>query len=157
MSVAVDPETGSIMLDSNILFDVGRSELKPEGTAFLDEFLPTYFSVLFSEEIEPYISEIIIEGHTDTTGTYMTNLKLSQERAFSVSSYIFDTFSMGETDEIVEHMRQMITANGRAWNDLIYNDDGTENMDASRRVEFKFRLKDDEMIDAMTEILKEGE
>ena len=36
---------------------------------------------------------------------------------------------------------------------LIYNADGTENMDASRRVEFKFRMKDSEMIDEIRNIL----
>ena len=157
MSVTVDQETGAIMLDSSILFDVAKSELKPEGQLFLNEFLPTYFNVLLSEEISPYISEIIIEGHTDTTGSYMTNLKLSQERAFSVSSYIFNTYAQYMQEEKIEQMRYMVTANGRAWNDLIFFEDGTENMDASRRVEFKFRLKDDEMIDAMMEILEKDE
>lgn len=157
MSVAVDQETGAIILDSRILFDVGKSELKPEGQRFLNEFLPTYFNVLLSDEISSYVSEIIIEGHTDTTGSYMTNLKLSQERAFSVSSYVFDTYAKHVPEKITDQMRSMITANGRAWNNLIYFEDGTENKDASRRVEFKFRLKDDEMIDAMMEILEKGD
>jgi len=157
MSVTVDPETGAIMLDSSIMFDFAKSELKNEGKLFLDKFLPTYFDVLLSDEISPYVSEIIIEGHTDTTGTFMRNLKLSQERAFSVSSYIFDTYASYISEDKLEQMRYMVTANGRAWNDLIYFEDGTENKDASRRVEFKFRLKDDEMIDAMMEILEKGD
>lgn len=157
MTVTVDQETGSIILDSSILFDVGRSELKNEGQRFLDNFLPTYFNVLLSEEISPYISEIIIEGHTDTTGSYMTNLKLSQERALSVSSYIFDTYAAYMPEAEIERLRYMVTANGRSWNDLVYFDDGTENKDASRRVEFKFRLKDDEMIDAMMKILEKDD
>lgn len=157
MTVTVDQETGSIILDSSILFDVGRSELKNEGQRFLDNFLPTYFNVLLSEEISPYISEIIIEGHTDTTGSYMTNLKLSQERALSVSSYIFDTYASYMPEVEIERLRYMVTANGRSWNDLVYFDDGTENKDASRRVEFKFRLKDDEMIDAMMRILEKDD
>ena len=157
MSVTVDQETGSIMLDSNILFDVGKSDIKPEGRKYLEEFLPVYFNVLLNEDISPYISEIIIEGHTDTTGTYMNNLKLSQERAFSVSSYIFNTYATGMSEESIDQMHNMITANGRSWNDLVYNADGTENKDASRRVEFKFRLKDDEMITAMMDILEKDD
>lgn len=152
MSVMVDQSTGSIMLNSSILFDFGKSELKPEGKDFLDEFLPTYFNVLLSDEISPYISEIIIEGHTDTAGNYMNNLKLSQERAFSVVTYCFNE-SDNKTISNVETLRNIITANGRSWNDLIYDENGAENPEASRRVEFKFRLKDDEMIDAMMEIL----
>lgn len=153
MSVKVDPSTGSIMLDSSILFDFGKSELKYEGKTFLDEFLPTYFNVLLSDEIAPYVSEIIIEGHTDTAGTYMVNLKLSQERAFSVASYCFENYDKHMPDSSIEQLREVVTANGRSWNDLVYNADGTENSDASRRVEFKFRLKDEEMIEAMMAIL----
>ena len=36
----------------------------------------------------------------------------------------------------------------------IYDENGNVDMDASRRVEFKFSLKDAEMIDQMSEILE---
>lgn len=153
LSVDVDNKTGAIKLDSSILFDVNKSELKPEGKAFLDEFVPLYFGVLTSEDIKPYISEIIIEGHTDTTGTYAANLKLSQERALSVTNYIFDTYTTSMSESEIEYIRELTTANGRSWNDLIYFEDGTEDKDSSRRVEFKFRLKNDEMIEAMAQVL----
>jgi chemotaxis protein MotB len=39
----------------------------------------------------------------------------------------------------------------------VYNADGTVDMDASRRVEFKFRLKDAEMIVEMNRILSQME
>ena len=50
-------------------------------------------------------------------------------------------------------LQKILTAKGRASNDLVYNPDGTENMEASRRVEFKFNLKDAEMISEMNAIL----
>ena len=50
----------------------------------------------------------------------------------------------------------MLTAKGRSYSDPVYNSDGSVNMDASRRVEFKFRLKDSEMIDEMRAILGAG-
>ena len=154
LSVYVDNKTGAIMLDSNILFDFNRSDLKPEGKEFLDRFIPLYFGVMVSDEMEPYVAEIIIEGHTDTTGSYITNLKLSQERAFSVANYIFETYADTMSFEESERIRELTTANGRSWNDLILFEDGTEDADSSRRVEFKFRLKDDEMVDAMAKVLE---
>lgn len=51
----------------------------------------------------------------------------------------------------------MITANGRSESQLIYNADGTENKESSRRVEIKFRLKDSEMIDSMQSIFAQSD
>ena len=44
--------------------------------------------VLFSDEYRDYVSEIIIEGHTDSVGSYIDNLLLSQQRAYNVASYV---------------------------------------------------------------------
>ena len=50
-----------------------------------------------------------------------------------------------------------MTANGRSYSNLIYDEDGKENQEASRRVEFKFRLKDEEMVEEMIKILNGAE
>lgn len=153
IKASVDPNTGDIMLESNVFFDTGRSNIKPEGEAFLNKFIPVYLGVLLQDEYADYLGEIIIEGHTDTTGTYLTNLKLSQERALSVATACLAM--PGLTPEQVEKLKSILTATGRSSSMLIYNEDGSENMDASRRVEFKFRLKDAEMIDEIRQILAE--
>lgn len=101
-----------------------------------------------------YLGEIIIEGHTDTQGTYLVNLELSQERALSVATYCLQMPSLSESQ--LEKLREILTAKGKSYSDPIYNDDGTINMDASRRVEFKFRMKDSEMIDEIRDILSAG-
>ena len=79
------------------------------------------------------------------------NLELSQERALSVASYCLQM--QGLSEEQLGMLRSILTAKGRSFSDPIYNGDGTINMDASRRVEFKFRLKDSEMIDEIRQIL----
>ena len=50
----------------------------------------------------------------------------------------------------------MTTANGRSESDLIYDADGTENQSASRRVVFKFRLTDEQMVAQLQSILEGG-
>ena len=51
-----------------------------------------------------------------------------------------------------QKLQKILTAKGRSYADLVLVD-GVEDPDASRRVEFKFRLKDSEMIDEMNKIL----
>ena len=152
LGVRIDPQTGAIAFDASILFDFNDDQLKPQGTEFLTEFFPRYMSILLSEEFREYISEIIIEGHTDTSGGYLLNLGLSQRRALSVA-----TFCLEDNNNVLgidtEELRKIITANGRSYSDPVLDENGNVNMDASRRVEFKFRLKDEDMITEMISIL----
>lgn len=53
------------------------------------------------------------------------------------------------SNEQVETLRKMITANGRSFSDPIYNSDCSVNMTQSRRVEIKFRPKNDKLIEDM--------
>ncbi|WP_027217171.1 OmpA/MotB family protein [Butyrivibrio fibrisolvens] len=155
LKVYVDPSTGAITLDSSILFDVDKYDIKPSGQAFLQDFLPRYVGVLLKPEFNEYISEIIIEGHTDTDGDYMHNLELSQQRALSVARLcVMDNSTVLSTKEL-EKVRPILTANGRSYSDPIYDEFGNVDMAASRRVEFKFRLTDEEMIDEMMQIMSD--
>ena len=149
----VDGTTGSIALDANVLFDVGKSELKPEGMAALDQFVPVYLSVLMDESYLNNISEIIIEGHTDSTGSYLENLKLSQERALAVMSYLLSDLNTRMSEEMKQTLRKIGTCNGRSFANLVTGMMGMEDQNASRRVEFKFRMQDEQMIESMRDIL----
>lgn len=154
LRIDIDAQTGAISLDSSILFGFDSSELTKAGTAFLKDFLPRYISVLLGDEFRPYISEIIIEGHTDTDGKYMYNLNLSQKRAYSVAAYCLDEKTAFLPVEQVNELRGIMTANGKSFSNPIYNADGSVNAERSRRVEIKFRLQDEEMIAQLQEILE---
>ncbi|MCI6376616.1 MAG: OmpA family protein [Clostridiales bacterium] len=154
LKASVDSNTGDIMLESAVFFDVAKSSIKESGRALLDEFIPVYLGVLLQPEYQDYLGEIIIEGHTDTQGAYLVNLELSQQRALSVATYCLQMPGLSEKQ--LSKLRDILTAKGRSYSDPIYNSDGTINMDASRRVEFKFRMKDSEMIDEIRGILGSG-
>lgn len=154
LGVKVDENTGAIAFTGAVLFDVGQNTLKESGKKLLDAFLPVYLHTLMSPEYEGYIGEIIIEGHTDTSGTYLNNLELSQERALAVAKYCLSD-QMGLTVEEKEAFRSIVTANGRSYADPIYDEDGRVDMNASRRVVFKFRMKDSEMIYQMRTIMEQ--
>ena len=151
IAAQVDQNTGDITLDSKVFFQTNSSDIREDGKLLLDQFVPLYLSVLLQDQYIDYIGEIIIEGHTDSSGTYLKNLQLSQNRALRVAEYCLSMSSLSSRQR--QLLQKILTAKGRSSNDLVYYADGTENMEASRRVEFKFALKDAEMISEMNTIL----
>lgn len=154
LDAVVDRNTGAIAFTGAVLFDTNRNELKDSGKALLNAFIPVYIRTLMSEENEGYVGEIIIEGHTDTSGSYLHNLALSQERALAVAEYCLGPEMTELTNLEKQMLQRILTANGRSYADPVYKADGTVDMEASRRVVFKFRMKDSEMIDQMSAILE---
>src|SRR5690625_4773942 len=144
LEMEIDPQTGAILFSSGVFYDYDSSKVSKEGKENLKTFIPKYISVLLSDVFNEHISQIIIEGHTDQEGSYLYNLELSQDRAFSVVEEIFtkDFPSFPEK----EILRSLITSNGRSFTVPLYDDKDEIDQDESRRVEFKFRLKDEEVI-----------
>lgn len=149
--IEVDDKTGAIIFNTEILFAYDHSELKPESHKFLDEFVPTYLDILLESGYEDYVAEIIIEGHTDRDGSYLYNLQLAQDRAYSVASYILsDQFPY---QHIQSHLKEKLTVNSKSYTDSLIDEHGNYQADASRRVEFKFRLKDEEILNQTRALL----
>lgn len=103
-----------------------------QGKKNLDEFLEIYTSVVLSKENKDNVASIVVEGHTDTNGNRDYNQKLSENRAKAVADYCTSS---------VPEMKKIITSKGYSFDKPIYNEDGTVNMEATRRVEFKFKLE----------------
>lgn len=154
-NMKVDAQNGSISFSSDVLFRYGSANLTDASKATLTEIIPVYLDVLLQDQYRSYIAEIIIEGHTDTDGSYKHNMELSSERASSVARYILDPDN-GLSEAKIQQLQSMLTINGRSYSSPIYNaDTGEIDMAASRRVEIKFRLKEDELIQKITEILEQ--
>lgn len=69
-----------ITFNSDILFDVGKADLQEATKRQLAEFAQT---------LEKYPdTDLIIEGHADATGPDDLNLRLSNQRADAVASYL---------------------------------------------------------------------
>lgn len=113
--INIDPNSGAIRLPSAVLFDVGSYEIKPEAKKQLQETLKPYLNALLSDaSIRDNIDHIIIEGHTDSDGTYMHNLDLSQKRAYSVMAFIY---SWDENQNPL--LQKYLSAIGRSYSDPI--------------------------------------
>lgn len=144
-SIQIDEKSGAIKFSSNILFDQASSVLKEESKKELKNTLKKYLSTLLEDkEIRKNIESITIEGHTNSDGTYLSNLALSQQRAQAVMQFLYDSNIIDK-----KLISKYINSSGRSDSDLIFAKDGVEDKDASRRIEIKFNLKNE---DAMKEI-----
>jgi len=153
MSIEIDQQTGAIRFPGSILFKTNSSEISEEGKVFLKKFIPKYLGILLQDRFRNEISSIIIEGHTDKQGSYMYNMSLSQARAYSVLAYIYsDQFPNFKEREL---SKKYITANGRSFSSPLTNEKGQYDPERSRRVEFLFRLKEDEAIKAIEKLVNE--
>lgn len=157
-SMSVDAQTGSITFSSDVLFTNNSDALSSDSKKSLREIIPTYLDVLLQDNFREYIAEIIIEGHTDTNGSYDWNMELSSRRASSVANFCLDSRN-GLSAEKIGQLTGLLTVNGRSYSRPVYQTDslgrptGEIDMAASRRVEIKFRLKEDEMIAKIAEVL----
>ena len=155
LNLDVDPQTGAIRFSGGVFFSSNSTEISPNGRKYLEEFIPQYVGILLSDQFKDDISQIIVEGHTDTEGGYLYNLNLSQGRALSVVQEIYDpTFPKFKNKE---QLSKIITANGRSYSIPIYDSNGKIDANKSRRVEFTFRLKDDQVLEEIEELVKEDE
>lgn len=158
--MSVDAQTGSITFSSDVLFGFNSATLTNESKRELKKIIPTYLEVLLQDQYRGYIAEIIIEGHTDTTGGYRSNMKLSHNRAYAVADFCLDEDN-GLSPEKIEQLQKILTVNGKSCSMPIYYEDNGDtsdnnvNMEASRRVEIKFRMKEDEMIQKIADILNQ--
>jgi outer membrane protein OmpA-like peptidoglycan-associated protein len=74
-------EASRIVINDVIYFDTGKSTIQSRSFELLDEIA----SVILAH---PEIKKIRIEGHTDSDGSDIANLRLSQARAEAVRDYL---------------------------------------------------------------------
>ena len=159
-SMKVDAQTGSITFSSDVLFRYNSASLTADSKESLKNIIPMYLDVLLQDQFRDYIAEIIIEGHTDTDGGYQSNMELSYARANAVADFCLNKRN-GLSETKIEQLQKILTVNGKSWSSPVYQKDAFGNatqevdMPASRRVEIKFRLKEDEMIEKIAWILEQ--
>jgi len=146
--IEVDSKSGALRISGNILFEQNQDELMESSKSRLKNILSEYIDVLINDkEIKENLDKIIIEGHTNSDGEYIHNLELSQKRALSVMKFLLTLQPEKENE-----LQKYVTANGRSETDLIMGASGENKFD-SRRIEIKFRLKNDEAISEISKML----
>jgi len=146
--VEIDRFTGNIKILDLELFDLNKWTISEKGKKYLDKIIPTYLNTLLGDpEIEKHISQIIIEGHTDSQGfknskskydNYNKNLDLSLKRAYAVTEYVVN-HDFPQKNKYKNHMITILSTNGKSFSaPVIVNN--KEDYKKSRRVELKFQL-----------------
>lgn len=110
---------GSKVILKNIFFDSGQSKLRPESTSELTRLI----------ELLNYAPNLHVEisGHTDNVGGEAYNIKLSEDRAGAVVSYLVQK-GINKT---------RLTAKGYGPKKPISSNDNAEGRQQNRRTEFE--------------------
>ncbi len=148
--------------EPEVLFAQGSDELQPKFMEILDEFIPRYLEILLTDSLRSRIREIRIEGHTDDlrmvkfgSDPYLSNVLLSQKRAYNVLSYIRNLESF---ENYTEDQRKLLdfwfTANGLSYGKALDSKDryaalSNDSIDRakSRRVEFRIVTTGEEVLE----------
>ena len=157
INVDIDAQTGALALEASVMFDYDQAELTDAGKQALEQILPIYCKVLLQDDYMKYLAEIIIDGYTDTDGDYSYNLQLSQQRSLAVAQYLLDIQGNFLDATQSQNLEKYLTVNGHSMANPVLDANGNVDKDASRRVEVKFRLKDEEMIDELNQLLSSND
>lgn len=148
----IDSVTLSFRFKSpDILFDMGADDLKPQFKLILEDFFPRFINILHSPTYRNDIEEIRIEGHTSSywrqnsepEAAYIQNMALSQNRTRNVLSY---TLGLPAVKSNLNWTKMLLTANGLSSSKIITDQNGVENRELSRRVEFKVKTNSEKRI-----------
>lgn len=162
-NATLEMETLSISFNEpEIFFNLGQKETNERFKNLLDNFFPRYIKILSNTQFKNEIEEIRIEGHTSsewnkTTSeldSYFNNMELSQARTVETLKYVM---SIPEIENQKDFLIDKLTANGLSYSRRIINENGSENQEKSRRVEFKIRTAAEKHLDDMNKQIEKKE
>ena len=143
----LDPLGLLVLVPEDLLaFELDRADISPAGDAFLRVFIPKLSAVVCSPRFSEEVNSIIVEGHTDSSGTARHNWDLSQKRSMSVVRASLDILDDGGMREEKAAFLQLLSATGRGSAEVVKDASGEENTRMSRRVIFKLRFRSIEQI-----------
>lgn len=143
-TIVVDCRDNRISFGEAGRFGHNQYFLNDQGQRALQDVVPMILDAADSQEGRKWLKQVVIEGFTDTDGSYLYNLHLSLQRSEWVMCSLLDSRSpvqQGLSAERQQQIRSMFLAGGVSFNNA------KESKEASRRVELRmqfFGLKDKE-------------
>jgi outer membrane protein OmpA-like peptidoglycan-associated protein len=137
-----DPLGLLVLVPEDLLaFPLDRADISAGGTAFLRAFIPRLAKTVCSPRFAGEINSIVVEGHTDSSGTAQYNWDLSQKRSMSVVRTSLSVLDTRDMDAERSAFLRLLSASGRGSAELVNAPSGQENAALSRRVVFKIRVR----------------
>jgi outer membrane protein OmpA-like peptidoglycan-associated protein len=141
-SEPTDPLSLLILVPEDLLaFQLDKADISSKGEAFLRTFVPRLARTVCSSRFVKEINSVVVEGHTDSSGTARHNLDLSQKRSLSVVRASLDVLDSRDSGQERSAFLQLLSASGRGSADIITGPTGQEDAPSSRRVIFKIRVR----------------
>ncbi len=167
-NLELDKDLSIKFTNPKVLFDDGKSDIKPEFQKILTSFFPKYLSIVLQNKYNDKIAEIRIEGHTnnipihETVDPYIDNIKLSQDRSRNVLQFLRKlSYYKNLSLEKKQVLQFWITANGLSYgrtldenNKLTYISKKSIDNQKSRRVEFKIVTNSEVLVDEVIKNMK---
>ncbi len=148
INAEVDKVTGQVKISNLELFDVNSYTLSSNGQKYLSKFIPIYVNTIFSsDKLSDKVSNILIQGHTDSQmfkgvaskdEQFIKNMDLSTKRANSVVQYVFKT---GYNKKYDDKLTKLLVVEGKSFTEPVLVN-GKEDYDKSRRVELKLMVRE---------------
>jgi len=135
--VTVNRERNVIDFGPQALFDTNKHQLTPHQAEQLRKFVPKVLEVSESRLGKKWFKEVIVEGYTDKTGTYLFNLNLSLQRSQRVLCILLGPAPVNEfplTPEQQNQVRDLFVVGGYSFNSQ------KETLEESRRIELQLHF-----------------
>lgn len=142
-NIVVDCRDNRINFGEAGRFGFNDYKLGQKGQTALKNVVPLVIEAASSTEGKRWFKQVLIEGFTDTDGSYLYNLHLSLQRSEWVMCALLDDRLSADTGLSIEQkhqVRELFLAGGVSFNNA------KDSREASRRVELRLQfygLKDD--------------
>lgn len=142
-SISYDTASRTMTVRDEVLFAFGSATLRPESREVISRIGGRFASAILTDAgVAKQIQAIVVEGHTDTVGSYLTNLDLSQKRAQSVMrALVRET----EGTTYAAKLRDLLVASGRSEVEAV-RPGAPYDPAKARRIAIRVQLKDNDLL-----------
>jgi outer membrane protein OmpA-like peptidoglycan-associated protein len=133
--IKVDKQRSVIDFGDRARFAFGKSNLSADQESVLRQFVPEILMLANDDLGKRILKRLVVEGYTDKTGSYLSNLNLSLQRSQRVLCTMFATG--GESllsEDQKENVRSLFLVGGYSFNAAKDTDE------ESRRVEMRMEF-----------------